>query len=85
MALWRIIRSVNRTLRELHLIKYPDKTFIGKIEKGFDFHGYHFSPEGLTIAQDLVSRNGGLIEFSSRPGSTVFQVRLPLTSEANAT
>jgi two-component system nitrogen regulation sensor histidine kinase GlnL len=40
---------------------------------------------GLTIAQDLVSRNGGLIEFSSRPGSTVFQVRLPLSSEANAT
>jgi two-component system nitrogen regulation sensor histidine kinase GlnL len=40
---------------------------------------------GLTIAQDLVSRNGGLIEFSSRPGSTVFQVRLPLSSEASAT
>ncbi|HEY5623633.1 MAG TPA: nitrogen regulation protein NR(II) [Gammaproteobacteria bacterium] len=34
---------------------------------------------GLTIAQDLVSRNGGLIEFSSRPGSTVFQVRLPFS------
>ena len=39
---------------------------------------------GLTIAQDLVSRNGGLIEFSSRAGSTVFQVRLPLSNEAKA-
>ncbi|MBN1240679.1 MAG: PAS domain-containing protein [Gammaproteobacteria bacterium] len=33
---------------------------------------------GLTIAQDLVSRNGGLIEFTSRPGRTSFQMRLPL-------
>jgi len=33
---------------------------------------------GLTIAQDLVSRNGGLIEFDSRPGLTLFQMRLPI-------
>ena len=33
---------------------------------------------GLTIAQDLVSRNGGLVEFESVPGATVFQMRLPL-------
>lgn len=36
---------------------------------------------GLTIAQDLVSRNGGLIEFTSRPGSTVFRIRLPVPGE----
>lgn len=36
---------------------------------------------GLTIAQDLVSRNGGLIEFSSRPGATIFKLRLPVFSE----
>jgi len=36
---------------------------------------------GLTIAQDLVSRNGGLIEFTTRPGSTVFQIRLPARTE----
>ena len=35
---------------------------------------------GLPVAQDLVSRHGGLIEFESRPGKTVFLVRLPLTS-----
>ncbi len=33
---------------------------------------------GLTIAQDLVSRNGGLIEFTSKPGRTAFQMRLPI-------
>ncbi len=33
---------------------------------------------GLPVAQELVSRHGGLIEFESRPGRTVFFVRLPL-------
>ncbi len=33
---------------------------------------------GLPISQDLVSRHGGLIEYQSRPGKTVFMVRLPL-------
>jgi two-component system, NtrC family, nitrogen regulation sensor histidine kinase GlnL len=37
---------------------------------------------GLTIAQDLVSRNGGLIEFMSQPGRTVFQLRLPVSNGA---
>jgi two-component system, NtrC family, nitrogen regulation sensor histidine kinase GlnL len=35
---------------------------------------------GLTIAQDLVSRNGGLIEFESQPGRTVFHLRLPVAN-----
>jgi two-component system nitrogen regulation sensor histidine kinase GlnL len=35
---------------------------------------------GLTIAQDLVSRNGGLIEFTSEPGRTVFLIRLPVVN-----
>jgi two-component system nitrogen regulation sensor histidine kinase GlnL len=33
---------------------------------------------GLPLAQDLVSRHGGLVEFESDPGRTVFMVRLPL-------
>jgi two-component system nitrogen regulation sensor histidine kinase GlnL len=33
---------------------------------------------GLPAAQELISRHGGLIEFESRPGRTVFFVRLPL-------
>lgn len=33
---------------------------------------------GLTIAQELVAGNEGLIEFESRPGRTVFRIRLPL-------
>ena len=34
----------------MKLEKHPDKTFIGKIKKGFDFLGYSFNPEGLKIA-----------------------------------
>jgi two-component system nitrogen regulation sensor histidine kinase GlnL len=33
---------------------------------------------GLGIAQDLVSRHGGLIEFDSVPGRTVFTISLPM-------
>jgi len=33
---------------------------------------------GLPGAQELLSRHGGLIEFESRPGRTVFLVRIPL-------
>lgn len=33
---------------------------------------------GLPVAQELISRHGGLIEYESRPGRTVFQIRIPL-------
>ena len=33
---------------------------------------------GLAVAQDLVTRHGGLIEFESEPGRTVFKLMLPL-------
>jgi two-component system nitrogen regulation sensor histidine kinase GlnL len=36
---------------------------------------------GLPAAQELISRHGGLIEFESRPGRTVFFVRIPLDQE----
>ena len=37
---------------------------------------------GLPVAQELLSRHGGLIEFESRPGRTVFFVRMPLGQPA---
>lgn len=35
---------------------------------------------GLAVAQDLVSRHDGLIEFESRPGRTQFTILLPFES-----
>jgi two-component system nitrogen regulation sensor histidine kinase GlnL len=33
---------------------------------------------GLAVAQDLVTRHGGIVEFESRPGRTIFSLLLPL-------
>ena len=38
----------------------------------------HGTGLGLPAAQELISRHGGLIEFESRPGRTVFIVQIPL-------
>jgi len=38
---------------------------------------------GLPGAQELLSRHNGLIEFESRPGRTVFLVRIPLEQTEN--
>ena len=56
---WKLRKAVtilNQGLTGLGLMKHPAKTCIGKIEKGFDFLGYHFSPEGLTVALKTVEQ-----------------------------
>ena len=37
---------------------------------------------GLPLSQELIQRHGGLIEFTSEPGHTVFQIRLPMESSS---
>ena len=37
---------------------------------------------GLPLAQDLVNRHQGLIEYESEPGKTVFVVHLPILQSA---
>jgi RNA-directed DNA polymerase len=56
---WKLrqaIKIINQTLNELKVEKHPDKTFIGRIERGFDFLGYRFSPRGLSIAPQTKER-----------------------------
>jgi RNA-directed DNA polymerase len=50
------IRLVNQTLAELHVEQHPDKTFIGRISRGFDFLGYAFTPAGLGAAPLAIER-----------------------------
>jgi RNA-directed DNA polymerase len=45
-TLRQAVRVLNRVLGSLGLDKHPDKTFIGKIARGFDFLGYHLTPAG---------------------------------------
>jgi hypothetical protein len=59
----RAVRVVNQVLGGLRLEKHPDKTFIGKIERGFDFLGFHFSRGGLRIAKATVQR---FVEHAAR-------------------
>jgi RNA-directed DNA polymerase len=42
----RAIRVLNQRFNELKLEKHPDKTQIGRLDRGFDFLGYHFHPQG---------------------------------------
>ncbi|MGZ3316535.1 MAG: hypothetical protein ACXU95_04455 [Isosphaeraceae bacterium] len=37
-------------------MQHPDKTFIGRISRGFDFLGYTFTPAGLDVAPQTVER-----------------------------
>jgi len=56
---WKLkkaIRVMNQTFNELKLEQHPDKTLIGRTERGFDFLGYHFKPDGLTVAGKTVER-----------------------------
>ncbi len=59
----RAVRAVNGVLGALRLEKHPDKTFIGRIDKGFDFLGYHFGPEGLRVAKTTIQN---FVEHASR-------------------
>ncbi len=48
--------DVNEVLAELGLEKARDKTFVGRVERGFDFLGYRFGPDGVRVAEGTVGR-----------------------------
>lgn len=49
-------RLLNQVLGQLGLDKHPDKTWIGKLDRGFDFLGYHHTRAGCTPARDSLRR-----------------------------
>jgi len=56
---WRQRKAValmNQQLAQLKLHKAADKTYIGKISKGFDFLGYRFDGQNLTLAAKTVRK-----------------------------
>jgi len=53
----RAVRVLNRTFSALKVAQHPDKTFIGRIEKGFDFLGYCFGGATLRLARQTVERH----------------------------
>ena len=56
---WKLrkaIRLLNQIFSELKLEKHPDKTLIGKVERGFDFLGYFLKPDSLTVSEKTFDR-----------------------------
>ncbi len=57
---WQLKRAVaqmNQGFAEAHLKQHPDKTFIGRVGKGFDWLGYHFDAHGLQrVATSAVNK-----------------------------
>jgi RNA-directed DNA polymerase len=54
---WRLrgaVKTINRMLDALDLEKHSDKTFIGRIERGFDSLGYRFTRAGLSVARKSI-------------------------------
>ena len=53
-AVWKLrttVKALNEVLDALRLEKHPDKTFIGRVERGFDFLGYRLSPGRIAAAE----------------------------------
>jgi RNA-directed DNA polymerase len=63
---WKLrnaVKVVNQVLASLQLQKHPDKTFVGRIEKGFDWLGYRMSPAGLRrMAPKTMEKFGARIQ-----------------------
>jgi len=59
---WKLrsaVRTVNQTLSALKLRQHPDKTFIGRAKKGFDFLGYQFDVVDTVSATTIDSSCDG--------------------------
>ena len=78
---WKLraaVKALNQALGALRLEKHPGKTFIGGIEKGFEFLGYHFSPQGLTLARQTIENflERAIRLYEQEPGERMVPVRL---------
>ncbi len=50
------VKAANEVLGSLWLLKHPDKTFVGRIARGFDFLGYRFGPNKRSLAPRTIER-----------------------------
>ena len=52
----KMLKKIYSCLDGIQLKLSNPKTWIGRVDKGFDYLGYRISPEGLTIAQGSLDR-----------------------------
>jgi RNA-directed DNA polymerase len=53
----KAVKALNQILNQLKVEKHLDKTYIGKIENGFNFLGYHFNGNQLAVAAKTVEKH----------------------------
>jgi len=76
----KAVKTLNQFFNHFGFQQHPDKTFIGRIEKGFDWLGYQFNQSGLIDVSPRSKENHlnklrNLYEQSSaRPDLTFNQV-----------
>ena len=51
------VKTVNQHVNQRNVAHAPDKTFIGRISRGWDFLGYHFDGKHLTVAAKTVEKH----------------------------
>ena len=52
----RAVQVVQAIPSDLHLATHPDKTFVGRIARGFDFLGYHFFEGRVSVASKTLCK-----------------------------
>ena len=75
---WKLrkaVRIVNQTLTRQKVEKHPDKTFIGRVEKGFDFLGYHLKPESLAPSCQTIKKHAKQICWLYEHGAGIDRIR----------
>ena len=77
---WKLrkaIKKANRMLQHLIVEKHPDKTFIGRVARGFDFMGYHFTPgaaHGIEVAKKTIENHVARITRLYEQGADVERI-----------
>jgi len=70
---WKLrkaIRIMNQTFNELNLEQHPDKTLIDRIQNGFDFLGFNFNQNKITISKNSLSQFSCRIDQLYEQGAT---------------
>jgi len=69
-----VVRIVNQTLYMLRAKKHPDKTYICKVNSGFNFPGYFLQPGIIRVAVDTIKRFAVHITRLYEQGADSFRI-----------
>jgi RNA-directed DNA polymerase len=75
---WKLrkaIRVLNKTFNKLGLEQHPDKTLIGRTERGFDFLGYFLKPGILSVAKKTIKQFKTRIARLYEQGAGIHRIR----------